>query len=128
MKAQIKKTLLLAQISNLRTENQRLSAALQSQKTLESAVPSKEVESTLAAMQARMQELEAENQKLASETKQVRSKTDSAVVDMGSQAFKRIREYEKRLEAAQQDNLMLSRELEELRRMKEDVKFEICGR
>ncbi|MCI5061296.1 MAG: hypothetical protein MRY79_09565 [Alphaproteobacteria bacterium] len=115
------KETLMAQIVNLRTENQRLSAALQSQKTLESAAPSKEVETKLAAMQARMQELEAENQKLASETKQVRSKTDTAVVDMGSQAFKRIREYEKRLEAAQQDNLMLSRELEELRRMKEDV-------
>ncbi|MEM6811756.1 MAG: hypothetical protein AAF549_04735 [Pseudomonadota bacterium] len=64
--------------------------------------------------------LRIENKKLYEEARQARAQIDSVAVEAGTQALKKIREYEKKLEAAKADNIALSKEMEEMRRLKED--------
>ena len=113
---------MVRQLEKLKEENARLSSAVQGQEqkmaAFDSASP--EAEAQLAAMRAEAEKLRAENKRLYDEALQARSNIDTAVVETGNQAFKKIREYEKKLEAAQNDNLALSKEIEELRRLQED--------
>lgn len=112
----------MKQLSNLKAENQRLSAALQGQENKLASFDSKspEAEKELDVIKKQLAELRAENKKLAMERMQARGQIDTAVVSAGNQAMSRIKETQKKLAAAQADNLALSREIEELRQMKED--------
>lgn len=111
-----------SQLEKLNAENARLSSAVEGQEQKMAAFDtnSPEAEAQLMAMRAEVERLKAENKKLYNEASEARSSIDNAVVQTGNQAFKKIREYEKKLEAAQNDNLSLSKEIEELRRMQED--------
>ena len=117
------------QLDNLKAENKRLSSALQGQEkeiaAFDSASP--EAERELAQMHARVRDLEEENKKYYQDAKQARGQIDTAVVDAGNQAFKKIRTYEKKLEAAQADNLTLSKEIEEMRRLQEDGRLNVVA-
>lgn len=120
---------LVNQLDDLKAENQRLAAALQGQEqkmaSFDAKVP--EAEKELEEMRARMRKLEEENKKYYEDAKQARGQIDTAVVDAGNQALKKIREYERKLEAAQSDNLVLSKEIEEIRRIKEDSRLDVVA-
>jgi hypothetical protein len=113
---------MLAELEKLKAENSRLAAAMQGQEdkldTFDAADPQAEEE--LEKIRAQMRELQEKNQKLAQEAMEARGAIDNTVIKTGNEALKAIREYEKKYEAAQADNLALSREIEELRRMQED--------
>lgn len=110
------------QLANLKSENQRLSAALQGQEERMASFDAKspEAERELEEMRRQLAALKAENKKLEVQARKTRGEVDAAVVDVGNEALQKIREYEKKYEAAQADNLALSKEIEELRRMQED--------
>ncbi len=82
---------------------------------------SAEAELELQKVQQKLKELEKENYNLYQDAKKARGQIDTAVVETGNEALKKIRSYEKRLEAAQADNLALSKEIENMRRLQEDV-------
>ena len=63
--------------------------------------------------------LRIENKKLYQEAEKARGQLDSVAVESGNQALKRIREYERKLEAAKADNLALSREMENMQLLQE---------
>ncbi|MEM8833382.1 MAG: hypothetical protein AAGB32_02460 [Pseudomonadota bacterium] len=69
--------------------------------------------------------LRIENQKLYEDARKARAQIDSVAVESGNQALRRIREYEKKLEAQKADNVALSREIEELRTMQEDGRMDV---
>ncbi len=71
--------------------------------------------------------LEKENRALYIEARQARGQIDAAVVETSNEALKKLRAYEKKLEAAQADNLYLSREIEEMRRIQEDQQFNLAS-
>jgi hypothetical protein len=81
----------------------------------------------LKETQTRLQELEKENRALYLEARSARGAIDTAVIDAGSQALVKIREYEKKLNAAKSDNLALSKEMEELRQIKESGRLEVVA-
>ncbi|MEZ5903059.1 MAG: hypothetical protein R3D88_07110 [Alphaproteobacteria bacterium] len=68
--------------------------------------------------------LEQENRQLYLEARKAQGAVDSAIVETGNQALKKIQEYERKLEAAQADNLALSKEIEDMRRLQEDGRLE----
>lgn len=113
-------------LDKLENENNRLSQALadEEKKMAGLDMESAEAETELAKIKERMRELEEENRALYLEARQARGAVDSAVVKTGNQALTKIREYEKKLEAARMDNVALSKEIEELRRLKEDGKLQ----
>jgi hypothetical protein len=113
-------------LDRLESENNRLSEALadEEKKMAELDKSSPEAEAELAKIKERMRELEEENRALYLEARQARGAVDTAVVKTGNQALTKIREYEKKLEAARMDNVALSKEIEELRRLKEDGKLQ----
>ena len=113
---------MLEELEELKAENSRLAAAMQGQEdkldTFDVADPKAKEE--LEKIRAQMRELQEKNQKLAREAMEARGAIDNTVIKTGNEALKAIREYEKKYEAAQADNLALSKEIEELRRMQED--------
>jgi len=112
----------MKELNNLKQENSRLSAALQGQEQKLSSFDAKSPQAVkeLEDIKAQLRELQAENQKLYDLSRKNRGMVDTAVAETSNQALKKMREYEKKLEAAQNDNLALSKEIEELRRMQED--------
>ena len=123
-------TKLVKQLEDLKAENTRLSAALQGQekKLASFDASSPEAEKDLAEMRKKLAEMEEENKKLYLDARDARSQIDTAAIETGNQALKKIREYERKLEAAQIDNLALSKEIEGLRRKQEDVRLsEVAG-
>ena len=74
-----------------------------------------------------LNELEKENRALYLEARKARGAIDTAVVATSNEALKKMRTYEKKLEAAQADNLELSKEIEEMRRIQEDVQVSAAG-
>ena len=115
----------IKQLENLKTENQRLSSALQGQEDKMASFDAKspQAEKELEEMRKQIAALKAENEKLEVEARKTRGEVDSAVVSVGNNALSKIKEYEKKYEAAQADNLALSKEIEELRRMQEDTRL-----
>lgn len=113
---------LAKQLENIKAENARLSAALQGQEDKISKFneESPDAEDTLLKMRSRLKELEAENKRLVVDARKARGQIDTAVVEVGNNALQRIQEYEKKLSAAKEDNLMLSKEIDEMKRMQED--------
>lgn len=81
---------------------------------------SPEAEMELAKAQEQLKELEIQNRVLQIEAKKARGQIDTAVVETSNEALKKMRAYEKRLEAAAADNIALAKEVEELRRLQED--------
>lgn len=112
----------MKQLDNLKSENQRLSAAMQGQREKMDAfnASSPQAEKELSDMRVQLDALKAENKRLEVEARKTRGEVDTAVVQVGNEALSKIREYEKKLEASRSDNLALSKEIEELRRMQED--------
>jgi hypothetical protein len=76
-------------------------------------------QSEIEKIRAQMAALEKENRELYRDAREARGSIDKAVVNSGNQALVKIRGYEKKLEAAKADNLSLSKEMEELRLIKE---------
>lgn len=115
----------LKQLETLKADNAKLSQALKNQETQMASFDahSPEAEAELAAMRAKIKAMSEENKELYADARDARSKVDSSVVEAGSQALKRIREYERKYEAAKADNMALSQEIEELRRMQEDKRL-----
>ena len=103
----------MKQLDNLKSENQRLSSALQGQEDKMASFDAKspEAERELAEMRKQVAALKAENAKLEVESRKTRGQVDTAVVNVGNEALTKIREYENKYEAAQADNLALSKEL-----------------
>ncbi len=116
-------------LDRYQAENKRLSQALSDEEAkiarLDKASP--EAQNELAEIRERMAELEKENRALYLEARQARSAIDTAVVDTSNQALAKMREYEKKLEAARMDNVTLSKEIEELRRIKEDGRLDVIA-
>ena len=112
----------LAELSKLKAENQRLSSQLNNQETRLNSFDAKnpKADEELKIIRQQMAEMQERNRKLADEAMQARGNIDKATVDVGNQAIKKIRAFEKKYEAAKSDNIALSKEIEELRRMQED--------
>lgn len=121
-RADAKSPEVMHQLDNLKAENARLSSALQGQEKKLSSFDAKSPEASkeLADIREELRLLREENRKLASDARKARGQIDTAVFDTGNQALTKIREYEKKLQAAQNDNVELSKEIEEMRRMQED--------
>ncbi len=107
----------MRQLDDLKADNMRLSAALQGKGALSQAPDSK---SDLAAIRSQLQELKVENKKIYEQSRLTRGNVDTAVAATSNQALRKMSEYEKKLAASKNDNLALSKEIEELRRMQED--------
>lgn len=112
----------MRQLDDLKAENNRLSAALSGQQKKLSSFDamSPEAEKELSAIRAQLHELQQENKTLYEDSRQARGQVDEAVFETGKQALSKMREYEKKLDAARNDNLSLSKEIEELRLARED--------
>lgn len=112
-----------ADLAQIKKENQRLSDALKNKNTqlsmVEKEAPKTELE--LEKAREKLKTLELENRRLYEESKKARGEIDTAVAQTSNQALRKMLDYEKKLEAAQADNLALSRELEEMRRLREDA-------
>lgn len=119
----------MRQLDNLKAENARLSSALQGQEKKLSSfdAQSPQASNDLSAIRKELELLRAENQKLASDARKARGQIDTAVYDTGNQALTKIREYEKKLQAARNDNVTLSKEIEEMRRLQEDGRLASVG-
>lgn len=116
-------------LKDLKAENTRLSSALQGKderlSTLEAKAP--EAESKLEKALLEIDELEDENKLLYREAREARGNIDTAVIQAGTSALRRIREYEKRIESSRVDNMALLKEVDELRRLKEDNRLGSVG-
>lgn len=119
----------MSDLGKLEAENSRLSQALAAEEkkmaTLDRNAP--EAQAELEKIKARMSELEQENRALYLEARKARGEIDTAVVATSNQALAKMREYEKKLEAARADNVALSKEIEELRLLKENSKLDIVA-
>ena len=85
--------------------------------------PDPKTQQELAQVKDELKELEKENRALYLEARKARGEIDGAVVQTSNEALKRIRGYEKKLEAANADNLALARQVEELRRAQEEAQL-----
>ncbi|NQZ13337.1 MAG: hypothetical protein HRT94_00755 [Alphaproteobacteria bacterium] len=74
-----------------------------------------------AALEARVVELEAENKKYFEDAKLARSEVDQAKVELANNSFKKVEKLEDKLEAAMSDNISLTKQVEELSRMQDQV-------
>jgi len=112
----------MRQLNNLKAENARLSSALQGQEEKLSTFNAKSpaASSDLSAIRDELKLLREENKKLAADARKARSQIDTAVFDKGTEKLAKVREYERKLQAAQNDNMQLSKEIDEMRRMQED--------
>lgn len=112
----------MKKLSDLKSENVRLSSTMKEKDqkitALKTQTPKSKTE--LVSARAEINELEKENKLLYREAREARGQIDSAVIQAGNVALKKVREYEKKFEAAQSDNVVLLKELEELRLMQED--------
>jgi len=81
------------------------------------------IQQELVQVKDELRELEKENRALYLEARKARGEIDGAVVQTSNEALKRIRGYEKKLEAANADNLALARQVEELRRTQEETQL-----
>ncbi len=90
------------------------------QKNVVEARPT-QTDKELETARKKLKELEKENHNLYREAREARGQVDTAVVKTSNEALKKMRAYENKLAAAQADNLALSREVEELRRVQEDT-------
>lgn len=89
-----------------------------------------EVTSDNAALkeaQEQLMALELENRALYLEARKARGEIDTAIVNTSNQAIQEMRAYEKKLQAANADNMALSREIEELRRMQENGSLSVAS-
>lgn len=113
---------ILAELNKLKAENQRLSSQLNNQETRLDGFDAKnpKADEELKLIRQQMAELQERNRKLADEAMKARGQIDTASIEVGNQAIKKIRAFEKKYEAAKADNMALSKEIEELRRMQED--------
>ena len=124
---------LKAETAAREAEDLKLASVLEAQKekpeTLDKITPESTEDSTaeIEKIRAEMKELEKENRQLYMEAKEAQRHIDLSIVNTGNDALKKIREYEKKYEAAQMDNLALSKEIEELRRIKEDGRLEFAA-
>ncbi len=84
---------------------------------------SPQAQAELKEIRKELADLEKENRALYMEARNARSQIDATFVDTSNEALKRIRAYEKKLEASQSDNLSLAKEIEELRRVQEDTQL-----
>ena len=85
--------------------------------------PDPKTQQELAQVKDELRELEKENRALYLEARKARGEIDGAVVQTSNEALKRIRGYEKKLEAANADNLALARQVEDLRRAQEEAQL-----
>lgn len=119
----------LSDLDKLEAENNKLSQALENEEKKVQALDrnAPEAQAELEKIKARMAELEQENRALYLEARKARGEIDTAVVATSNQALAKMREYEKKLEAARADNLTLSQEIEELRLLKENGKLDVVA-
>jgi len=75
----------------------------------------------VATLNARIAALELENKKFYEDAKQARGQIDTAKVEIANDTFKRVRELQRKLDAAAADNLTLTKQLEELTRNQDDI-------
>ncbi len=80
-------------------------------------------EKELQEIRQQLSELERENRTLFMEAKKARGQIDSAVVDTSNEALKQMRVYEQKLSAARADNMEMAKEVEEMRRLQEDLEL-----
>lgn len=115
-----------AELSKFKQENERLSRLMdeQEQKLAEVDSTQDTAQSEIEEIRARMAELEKENRALYLEARQARAEIDKAVVNTGNEALAKMREYERKLAAAREDNIALSKQMEEMRRLQEDGSLE----
>jgi len=85
--------------------------------------PDPKTQQELLQVKDELKALEKENRALYLEARKARGEIDGAVVQTSNEALKRIRGYEKKLEAANADNLALARQVEELRRTQEETQL-----
>ena len=92
-----------------------------SQKVAMTETRASESDVELEKTRKQLKELEKENLSLYQEVRKTRGQIDTAVVETGNEALRQIREYERKLEASRADNLALSKEIEDMRRIQEDA-------
>lgn len=102
------------ELSDIKADNQALEETLrvQEEKLAQFNDKSPEAEAQLRSIREEIAILRIENKKLYDEAREARSQIDSVAVKTGEQALERIRDYERKLQAAQRDNLQLAREVE----------------
>ncbi len=116
---------LIQQVDHLRNEKDMLSSELKKQeaKMMQFDTLSPKAEQEISLMRDRLMSLEKRNRVLEGEARKARTQVDSAIVDAEDDAFKRIGEYEKKLAAAQADNIKLSKQIEGMSRIQEDQRL-----
>lgn len=106
--------------ADLATKEKELADLIQKQNEVDEAAQKATNEKAIA-LEKRVAELEVENKKYYEDAKQARSEIDQAKIDIGNQAFQNTKKLEGKLEAAMADNISLTKQVEELTRMQDEV-------
>jgi len=120
-KVEQKKQVVKAEAKSLNQKQKDLAKAVEEQKKKLSSLDQSDSKNEVQINNIREEIaiLRIENRKLIEDAQKARAQLDSVAVESGNQALKRIREYERKLEAAKADNIALSRQMEDMQRLKE---------
>lgn len=112
-----------AEIKMLREQNKNLVRSLKSQETKMDSFDAKSPNASaeLEKMREEVALLKQQNERLSKEAMKANNQIDGARMDAGTTALEKIKDYEKRLAAAREDNLALSREIEAMKNRKDEV-------
>lgn len=117
------------ELAKLKSENQRLMSSMKNQEdkidSFDAASPTASKE--LDMMREELAALRSQNERLSKEAMKANNQIDGARMDAGNKALNKISEYEKRLEAATEDNLALSREIEQMRNRQDDKNIAVAA-
>ncbi len=115
-----KKAVIEAEAKAINAKQQKLAKAVEVQEQKLEQLDEKDSKNDIVINNIREEIaiLRIENRKLIEDAQNARAQLDSVAVESGNQAMKRIREYERKLEAAQADNLSLARQMEEMQSLK----------
>lgn len=80
-----------------------------------------EIQARIAKLEEENKKLVAENKKFYEDAKKARASIDEAKVELGNVTLKKVKKLEDKLEAAMADNISLSKQVDELTRMQDEV-------
>ncbi len=119
-KVEQKKAVIEAEAKAINQKQQKLAKAVEEQEQKLELLDEKDSKNEVVINNIREEIaiLRIENRKLIEDAQKARAQLDSVAVESGTQAMKRIREYERKLEAAQADNRTLARQMDEMQNLK----------
>ncbi len=125
-KVEAQKAVIKAEADAINQKQQNLAKAVQEQENKLSALDQSDTknEAQINNIREEIAILRIENRRLIEDAQKARAQLDNVAVESGNQALKRIREYERKLEAAKADNIALSRQMEEMQSLKEQGRLD----